>query len=80
MSHEPKLITELWAWVCTEKDGGEGIPAFDLGKGMVMPLVGADRERVESLRPYAENVVNEMGLPVKLMKFSNMEVIKLIEP
>lgn len=75
---EPKKITEMWAWVCTEEDGGEGIPAIDIG-GMVMPLIGADRKRIESLRKYAEQVVNEKSYPVKLMKFSNMEVVELID-
>jgi hypothetical protein len=78
MSYEPKKITEMWAWVCTEDDGGEGLPAFEI-RGMVMPLVGADRKRVDSLRPYAESVVNNMGLPMKLVKFTNMEVVELID-
>lgn len=72
---EPNKITELYAWVCTEPDGGEGIPAANLG-GMPMPLVGADKARIESLRPYAEDVAYQLGLPVKLVRFTNMEVLE----
>lgn len=71
---QPKLITEMWAWVCTEPDGGEGIPAFEMN-GHVMPLMGADKLRIESLRPMAQKVLGQ-GLPVKLLKFSNMEVME----
>lgn len=79
MSVEPKTITEIFAWVCTEADGGEGIPAID-HLGMAMPLVGADRQRIESLRPFAERVAHELGLPVRLARFSGMETLEHINP
>ena len=72
------LITEMWVWVCTESEGEEGIPAIQTWQGP-MPLVGADRERIESLRPYAESVALELGLPVKLVRFTGMEVLEHIE-
>lgn len=80
MHHKPQKITEMYAWVCEEPDGGEGVPAVNLGNGIPMPLVGADRERVESLRKYALDGVLPMGYPVKLVRFSNMEVLERHEP
>jgi hypothetical protein len=62
-------IEELWAWVC--QDGGpddEGIPAIERTKGEVLPLVGADASRAESLRRYGQMVADQMGKPVTLRK------------
>jgi hypothetical protein len=75
---EPKQITELWAWVVTEADGGEGVPAIELD-GVALPLVGADGERMKLLRPYAEQVAGR-GVPVKLMRFSGAEVVETLGP
>lgn len=74
---EPKAITEMWAWVCTEPDGDEGIPAFNSAMGR-MPLVGADEARIRSLEPLARSVAHDLGLPVKLLKFSSMEIIETL--
>lgn len=75
----PKKIDEMFAWICTEPDGGEGIPAFNGPMGP-MPMIGADKDRIESLRPYALAVAHEMGLPVKLVRFYGQQVIEKIEP
>lgn len=70
----------LYAWVCTEADGGEGIPAAHLPglPGVPMPLIGADMVRIESLRPYALAVAVELGLPVKLCRFDRMTVVEAL--
>lgn len=73
----PQIITELYAWVCTEPDGSEGIPAVKVGN-MVMPLVGADRERVESHREAAVEVANRQGFAIRLVRFSQTEIIEHI--
>lgn len=64
-------IEKLYAWVATEPDGGEGVcGAFIREMGGLVPLVGADRERIESLRPYAELTRRGSGYPVRLVEFS----------
>ncbi len=75
-----KKITELYAWVCTEPSGDEGVPAIDGGNGTVLPMMGADRERIESLRLHAKAVAHVMGLPVKLCLFTGMQVLEEHEP
>lgn len=80
MSYKPKQITELYAWICKEADGGDGLPAVDLGGGFPMPMIGADRARVESLRPFAAEIVLTMGHPIKLVRFHQMEVLEELEP
>lgn len=67
----PSNIQQMWAFVIQEEHG-EGIPAaFDSGTGMWMPLVAADEDRVESLRPIAVAAGQAAGKAVKLVKFSN---------
>lgn len=74
--HPPHLVTELWAWIITEKNGGEGVAACEMvinGQRFMMPLVGADEERIKSLEPKARVVAEITGLPVQLRKFGGVE-------
>mgnify|MGYP001569422775 CR=1 FL=1 len=71
---EPRPVIELWAWI-VEEQGGEGVAACEMtidGHRFMMPLVGADEERVRSLEPYARAVENITGLKVKLKRFSQV--------
>jgi hypothetical protein len=76
---KPHKITILYAWVVEHPDGEDGIPAINAGDGTVLPLVGSDRERIESLRHAALSCAMQ-GMPVKLCKFSTMEVLETIQP
>jgi hypothetical protein len=76
-------ITELFAWVCIHENGAEGVPAIDSvinGRPACVPLIGADRTRMESYRVHALSIAAGMGLPVKLVHFSNVEVLETYEP
>lgn len=68
----PKTIDAVYAWVCTEPDGGEGIPAVTIG-GITLPLVGADMDRMKSLRSFAETARQASGLPMRLVRFGRRE-------
>ncbi len=75
----PFKIAELFAWVITEADGSEGVPAFSagvVGQQLMIPMVGADRERIESLRRHAVALARAKGLPLKLVRFSQLEVLE----
>lgn len=67
-------IERLYAWVATEPDGGEGLCSMPVGD-MIAPLIGADRERIESLRRYAELVHRSTGFSVKLKVFGSGTVL-----
>jgi hypothetical protein len=45
-----------------------------------MPMVGADMDRVEYLRPLAQNVADDTGRPVQLVRFTNREEMELLRP
>jgi hypothetical protein len=69
-------IERLYAWVATEADGGEGVCAMSMPDGMMMPLVGADMARIESLRAHARSVAVASGCPVRLVEFSTRRVLR----
>ena len=57
----------------------EGIAAHSAGRWM-MPLVGADADRISSLRPAAEGVARLLGRPVRLVRFTGREDLGVIMP
>jgi hypothetical protein len=75
----PKTITELYAWVATIASGDEGLPAVSIvveRREMMAPIIGADRERVESLREHAELAKVTTGAPMRLCRFELVEEIE----
>jgi hypothetical protein len=77
----PLRIEEIFAWIITERDGSQGIPArMDLDQGVWIPLVGADKERIESLRPTAIMLAGDLGLKLELVRFHGSEVLETHDP
>lgn len=73
-------ITEIWAYVAIDgDDNNEGIVGAMSAVGVV-PLFAADKARVESYRPMAEEAARETGQKVKLVRFTEREEIEEIEP
>ena len=64
------VIDDIWAFVATDEAGNEGICAFyDNEHATWLPMIGADEDRVESLRPTAEAIAEKTGRKVKLVRF-----------
>lgn len=61
-------------------DEGEGIVCVPAPGGIVMPLVGADLARIESLRPYAQMVANARQRPVRLVYFGERREVEVLPP
>jgi hypothetical protein len=68
----------MWAFLSVDpENGNEGIIAGPLmGSGSVVPLVTADEKRLASLEPFARQWAQVFGRVVRLVKFSQREVIK----
>jgi hypothetical protein len=74
-------ITEIWAWVVEEPDGGEGIPAAFIPElRHLTPLLGSDEARVRSLQVLARSAAAVAGYPLKLVRFTHLEVLERYEP
>jgi hypothetical protein len=72
-------IEAIYAWVVTEPDGGEGVAGANIPSlGGMVPLVGADMDRIKSLRPYAEELRELSGYPVRLVRFGSREDLEVL--
>jgi hypothetical protein len=79
--HRGQSIDALYAWVTTEPDGGEGICGATInfmGRETMMPLVGADMDRIKALRDYAEITRTLTGYPVRLVRFSRRDDLEVL--
>jgi hypothetical protein len=73
-------ITELYAYVVADADeNDEGVPGFS-SNGWLLPMMGADYQRAESLREQAELIANAHGKSVKLIRSTGIEVVEIIKP
>lgn len=71
-------ITEVYAFISTDEGpGDEGIVAMKAGDSWV-PMVGADQERIESLKPIARTIGRIACKRVILTKFSLREDLEEI--
>ncbi|MBA7670703.1 hypothetical protein ES703_78850 [subsurface metagenome] len=69
-------IEEMYAFVA--EDSGpddEGVVAMSAG-AVMLPLVGADMARVESLKPIARDIAAQTGKKIKLLHFTHREEIE----
>jgi len=83
--HQPKntlpRIEEIYAFVSVdEEDGNEGVIGAPVGPVGCMPLVAADRKRVESYMPIAQQIANLTGKPIRLIRLTKREEVGFITP
>lgn len=75
---KPRRIESLYAFIA-EDDLGEGVCSFRTGDTM-LPMVGANWERVESLKEIAREIAKASGKRIRLVRFASREEIEVIEP
>jgi len=74
--NEMPRIDFLWAFLSVDETG-EGILAAPLmGPGSLMPLVAGDQKRLDLITPIAKEIARDSGRNVRLVKFSQREVIE----
>ncbi len=74
-------IDKLYAWVIAHKDeDDEGVPAVEMPDRYVMPLMGADMPRVESMQQIVQDLANSEGKPIKLIRSTGIEVVEIVYP
>lgn len=71
-------IDTLTAFIAVDEEG-EGVMAFR-GPGGWMPMVAADEERLESMRPLAQEIATASGRRCVVARFSVREDVEVIEP
>jgi hypothetical protein len=72
-------IESVYAFVSVHDDDDEGIVAATIG-GVMLPLIAADAERLEALRPFAVRAARASGRPVRLVRFDRRTDVEVVEP
>ena len=67
--NDKKIIKEIHAFIAVDDEGHEGLMAFWNPKEGWTPMVAADRERLESLRVYADNIQLASGNDYVIRRF-----------
>lgn len=86
IAHNPPntlRIEAMYAFISTDDEGNEGLCGIQTLDGMMMPLIAADPERVESLRSVAKRLAAQRGVTgkeIKLVKFATREELETITP
>jgi hypothetical protein len=66
----PLKIDSMYAFIAKDKEGDEGVVGMPTKDGL-LPMVGADMDRVNSLMPVAKIIAEQYGVPIKLYLFTN---------
>lgn len=72
-------IDRMYAYIVLDEDGTEGIPAMLRFDGMMVPMVGADLARMESLRGYVLREPMLSGKRITLAVFSERKLLEVID-
>jgi hypothetical protein len=63
-------ITEIYAFVTTEKSGKEGMMFAEIKKTMYpLMIAGNNIKQMDSLRKHADNIAKRMGVKYKVLHF-----------
>lgn len=74
-----KRVEQLYAFIA-EDDDQEGIPAANLLPGFMIPLVGADMARIDSMREVAQDIATSSGKTLRLCRFEVRTELEVFEP
>lgn len=74
----PLRIDRMYAYIASDAEG-EGLPAMTMGNTL-MPMVGADKERMLSLLPRVQEIASASGAEITLVEFSVRREIQKILP
>lgn len=74
-------IDHLWA-VLSVDSGGEGLCAAPIGgdNTLTLPMIAADRRRLEQLTPLARLMAKRFNSVLRLAKFGSREDIEVFRP
>jgi hypothetical protein len=63
------IITELYAFIAENESGKEGVMAWLTPEGVWLPMIGADMERVDSMRKIADAIAATSDTTYEVRKF-----------
>lgn len=67
--------------VLSVDEGGEGVVAAPIGPGgMTLPLIAADKTRLDQIVPMARRLAPHFGKVLRLAKFTKREDVEIYQP
>lgn len=73
-------ITEIFAFIGVDDNGDEGLVAWHDPKHGWMPLVGADKARLDAYRQMAEHIAFHTLQPVREVHFTSIQDLGTVTP
>ena len=71
----------MFAFIAVDPEGGdEGVVGVMKPNGEWVPLVGADMDRVVSLKPVAKQIARQTGREITIRYFANVVDMEKITP
>lgn len=71
-----RKVEEYWVWIAMNEDGDEGGVAYHTGDGTLVVLCTSQEDRLPELEPLARQLSADMGVPLKLVKFTAPVIVK----
>jgi hypothetical protein len=72
-------VDQMFVFLAVDHTGDEGVIAYPMGN-TIMPLLGADMARVDSVRTLAQKIADARGCDITLAVFSVRENREVIRP
>jgi hypothetical protein len=72
-------IEQIWAYLSLD-DGGEGVCGFQAAGLGNLPMIAADKRRMDQLRPYAQQLARMTRKPIRFVRFKQREDVEIIQP
>lgn len=64
----PLVIDEMFAFTTIDENGDEGVMGYKTEVGW-LPMVGADVDRIKSLKPMADSIATALRITYKIKRF-----------
>ena len=72
-------VNQIYAFFSVNQDDDiEGLAAF-VDKGTVIPLIAADKTRMEELKLIAQDMAKKEGMALRLVKFTSREEVEVFD-
>ncbi|MCK1670368.1 hypothetical protein [Bradyrhizobium sp. 150] len=72
-------IDEVYMFISIDETG-EGVCGAQITPQLVMPLIAADKTRLDAMMTYAQHIASSTGKTIKLLKFTARHEVMDIAP
>jgi hypothetical protein len=82
---EQKTVTEVYVFLMIDREQDPGHEGFcgvvlDEKRGLVAPILARGKEATDRYFPFLQQIANQSGNPIHLVKFTARETVETIAP